>query len=176
MIRYHICMHMYTQSIMSILTRKIEEHIEPVVRDLGFGIVRVAFIGSAKTRTLQVMIERTDEEPIAIKDCENVSRAVSVALDVLDPVKGGYNLEVSSPGIDRPLVKPEDFKRFIGNYVVIKTFVLKNDRKIFKGLLDSTTESGIRLRLDTSSECECTIVDLEYGEIKYARLDGMRDL
>lgn len=158
---------------MSILTEKIADYIRPIITDLGYRIVRVTFIGASKTKALQVMIERLDEKPIVIEDCEAVSRAVSVALDVMDPIKSKYNLEVSSAGIDRPLIKPEDFERFVGKYVVIKTFVLKEEQKIFKGLLDSVTEHGIKLCLDVPSNA---IIEFDYNEIKYAHLDGMRDL
>ncbi len=158
---------------MSILTEKIENYIEPIVTDLGHRIVRVTFIGASKTRALQVMIERLDDKPVSIEDCESVSRAVSVALDVMNPIKNKYNLEVSSAGIDRPLIKHEDFERFVGKYVVIKTFVPKEEKKIFKGLLDSVTERGIKLCLDVSSNA---VIEFEYNEIKYAHLDGMRVL
>lgn len=159
---------------MSALTDNIEKEIAPLVRDHGCEVVRVALFGQGGGRTLQVMIEKADGTSVNITDCENVSRELSVYLDVHDMVKGHYNLEVSSTGVDRPLVKPSDFQRFVGKYVVIKTYVLKNGRKIFKGLLESASENGIKLKLDESSpddESTC----FEYPEISSAHIDGFRE-
>ena len=114
---------------MSALTTQIENKISPIVNGMGFEIVRVKFLGSGSKRTLQIMVERSDGNLVNIKDCEEVSRAVSVCLDVMDPISGHYNLEISSTGIDRPLVKPSDFIKFQGKSIVVKTYVMKNDRK-----------------------------------------------
>jgi ribosome maturation factor RimP len=153
------------------LIKKIEENIGPIVRDLGYSIVKISFIGAEKTKTLQIMVERLDGSPITISDCEVVSRSVSVCLDVLDPVCGRYNLEVSSPGINRPLEKPNDFMRFVGNHVIIKTFELKNGMKTFRGLLDSATEHGIKVHLSIPAIED---VDFEYNEIRSACIDGIK--
>ncbi len=173
MIDYHIVD--INSKNMSILTEQIENYIEPIVNDLGFLTVRVAFIGASKTKTLQLMIERRDENAVTIENCETVSRAVSVALDSMDPIKGQYNLEVSSTGIDRPLVKPSDYKRFVGKHIVLKTHVLKNERKTFKGILDSATEHGIKLYSNVL-EKNADIIEFEYNEIKYAHIDGSKYL
>lgn len=161
---------------MSVLTKRIEDHIRPIITDLGYRIVRVTFIGANKTKALQVMIERLDDKPVAVEDCESVSRAVSVAIDVMDPIKTRYNLEVSSAGIDRPIVNNEDFERFIGRPIVVKTFVLKDDKKVFKGLLVSAAEHGIRLELDTPLGGGGLVAEFEYAEIKYAHLDGVKSV
>jgi ribosome maturation factor RimP len=153
------------------LIKKIEENIGPIVSDLGYSIVKISFIGTGRTKTLQIMIEKLDNLPITIADCEVVSRSVSVYLDVLDPVCGRYNLEVSSPGINRPLEKPSDFMRFIGNRVIIKTFELKNNIKTFRGVLDSATEHGIKVYLDIST---IEYMDFEYNEIKSACIDEIK--
>jgi ribosome maturation factor RimP len=150
------------------LEKKIEEHIEHLVHDLGCVIVRVAMTGSIKSKTIQVMIEKNDGRSVTVDDCADVSRSISPAIEVLDPFRGMYRLEVSSTGIDRPLVNPADFKRFTGSYVVIKTYESKGDRKIFKGMLDSTSESGIKLRLDD----EGSLVDIRYDEMRIANIDG----
>lgn len=161
---------------MSLLTQKIEEHIEPLVKDLEYQIVRVAFIGAAKTKTLQIMLERLDGAPFTIEDCERASRALSVSLDVIDPISGRYTLEISSAGIDRPLVKPKDFARFEGCFIIAKTFVLKNGRKVFKGVLESSSESGIKITLDLPLLDGSLSIDLDFNEIKEAHLDGQRDV
>ena len=160
---------------MSNLTEKIESHVEPIIKDLGYEIVRVAFVWAQKTKTLQIMIEKPDETQITIDDCEIVSKAVSVGLDVINPIRERYNLEISSAGIDRPLIKPSDFVRFIKKPVVIKTYVEKNGKKVFKGLLESATEHGIKLQQDVSfSEENPSIEEFGYSEIKYAHIDGFK--
>ena len=159
---------------MSTLTEKIEKELAPLVNGLGFDIVRIMLIGSGARRTLQIMIEKPDGTPINIKDCEEVSRAVSVSLDVMDPISGHYNLEISSTGIDRPLVKPADFIKFQGKPVVVKTYVMKNERKIFKGSLEFASEHGINLTLDTPLSNGNTTQDFVYDEISSAYIDGSK--
>ncbi|MDR0552886.1 MAG: ribosome maturation factor RimP [Holosporales bacterium] len=152
------------------LEGKIEKHIEHLVHDLGYSIARVAITGSPKSQTIQVMIERKDGNPVTVEDCAGVSRLVSPAIEVLNPFRHRYNLEISSTGIDRPLMKPADFERFTGSYVIIRTYEAKGDRKIFKGMLDSTSESGVKLRMDDESD----LMDIGYNEIKFANIDGER--
>ena len=159
---------------MSTSIEKIETEISPLVKDLGCEVVRVALFGSNKTKTLQIMIEKDDGSCVTIDDCENVSRALSINLDVMDPINGNYNLEVSSTGIDRPLTKPKDFVRFCQNPVIVKTYVLKNERKIFKGVLESAAENGIKIMLDTPLPDGSDSVELEYGEISSANIDGFK--
>ncbi len=159
---------------MSNLTDKIEQNIESVVKECGCSIVRVAFVGAQKRKTLQIMIEKIDGSNITIEDCENVSRAVSVRLDVMDPIKGRYNLEVSSAGIDRPLVKIQDYERFVGKPVVVKTYDEKKNRKVFRGLLDLVLENGIKLKLDSPLEDQTYSIEIGYNEIKYAHIDGFK--
>lgn len=93
--------------------RMIAELITPSVEDAGYDLVRVVFAGK-NLATLQIMIDRLDGRAITVDDCADVSRMVSALLDVEDPVPGAYTLEVSSPGIDRPLVRESDFDRFAG--------------------------------------------------------------
>src|SRR5258708_13454066 len=87
--------------------------IEPSLAAMGYGLVRVAMTNGRRA-TLQIMIERLDESPITLDDCTQISHSVSSLLDVADPIAGGYSLEISSPGIDRPLVRKEDYDRFSG--------------------------------------------------------------
>lgn len=159
---------------MSALTTQIENKISPIVNGMGFEIVRVKFLGSGSKRTLQIMVERSDGNLVNIKDCEEVSRAVSVCLDVMDPISGHYNLEISSTGIDRPLVKPSDFIKFQGKSIVVKTYVMKNDRKIFKGSLEFASENGINLILDMPLNNGNTKLDFTYNEISSAYIDGSK--
>lgn len=106
--------------------------LEPAVNELGFDLVRVITIGNVNP-TLQIMIERKDRKNIVVDDCATVSRAVSVLLDEKDPIAGKYTLEVSSPGLDRPLVTLENFERFAGFEAKIETDVEIEKRKRFKG-------------------------------------------
>src|SRR5262245_49006354 len=109
--------------------------IEPTVRDLGFNLVQVRMMGGSR-RTLQVMAEPVDRARVmTVEDCAAISRAVSAVLDVADPIEGAYSLEVSSPGIDRPLVRPGDFERFSGFEAKVECEPAVQGRKRFKGLL-----------------------------------------
>ncbi|MDR0942414.1 MAG: ribosome maturation factor RimP [Holosporales bacterium] len=159
---------------MSTLIEKIEQDISPLVNDLECIVVRVAFLGNAKNKVLQIMIEKASGEAATIGDCEKVSKAVSTILDVSDLVGGRYSLEVSSAGVNRPLTKPADFFRFCGKPVVIKTYALKNDRKVFKGNLESASEDGIRLILDAPLSNGDNIVDFIFKEISSAYVDGFK--
>src|SRR5579872_4119694 len=92
---------------------KVEDLLTPALDALGYGIVRVQF-NSGRRPTLQVMAERRDGAAMSVEDCAQISRAASALLDVEDPIPGAYDLEVSSPGIDRPLTRLEHFARFAG--------------------------------------------------------------
>lgn len=159
---------------MSSLTEKIELEISPLVKSLGCIVVRVAILGRDRNRTLQIMIEKEDGSSATIMDCEKVSRALSVKLDVMDPIKNKYRLEVSSTGIDRPLVKPTDFIRFQGKPVVVETYTAKAGRKTFKGLLDFASENDIKLSLDSCTQDGNDTVTLLYEEISNAHIDGFK--
>lgn len=110
----------------------IENLLSPIIEDLGFEVVRIMTIG-IKNPTLQIMIERKDHSPLIVDDCALVSRAVSDILDEADPIDGEYSLEVSSPGLDRPLTKLEHFERFCGYETKIETKTEISGRKRFKG-------------------------------------------
>ena len=111
----------------------VEDLVAPLVEELGFEIVRVMMSGGTTRPTLQIMIERKDGKDIVVDDCAKVSRAVSEILDEKDPIDGEYSLEVSSPGLDRPLTKLEHFKRFVGYEAKIETKTEVEGRKRFKG-------------------------------------------
>lgn len=125
---------------------KIEGMITPSLDAMGYGVVRVQLTGG-KRPTLQIMAERTDGAPMSVDDCADISRASSALLDVEDVIKGAYHLEVSSPGIDRPLTKRGDFARFAGFEVKIDADRLIDGRKRFKGrLLGVDDQDIVRLR------------------------------
>ncbi len=151
------------------LSQRVETCIEGILKNEGYGVVRVQVSGNLR-KTLQIMIERLDDVSVGINDCEAVSRLVSPLLDVEDVIAGAYTLEVSSPGLDRPLVKPADFIRFMGQPVTLQTnFAIKN-RKKFQGTLDFATETGIRVVLEQPNDDKTTDIELDYGDIRVARL------
>jgi ribosome maturation factor RimP len=126
-------------------------------------------IGAAG-RTLQIMAERPDGT-MTIDDCETASRAISPVLDVEDPVSGRYDLEVSSPGIDRPLVRPEDFERWAGHQVKIEMSAPQAGRRRFRGLLEGFSEGMVRLLVDSvGGGADKTLVSLPFGDMSEAKL------
>ena len=118
---------------MAIDPNEIARIIEPSLDAMGYRLVRLMQTGGLRRPTLQVMAERRDEEPMTVEDCAEISRAVSALLDVADPIAGAYMLEVSSPGIDRPLVRPEDYDRFAGFEARIDLSSPLDGRKRFRG-------------------------------------------
>lgn len=118
----------------------LEDLLNPVVEKLGYELVRVMTIG-AKNPTLQVMIDRLDGNDITVDDCATVSRALSDVLDEKDPIENQYSLEVSSPGIDRPLTKLQHFVRFVGYEAKIETIQPVENRKRFKGKILAVDDS-----------------------------------
>src|SRR4051812_41161005 len=113
---------------------------------MGYRLVRVAVLGAGRT-TLQIMAERRDDAPMTVDDCAAISRAVSALLDVADPIASAYTLEVSSPGIDRPLVRPEDYDRFAGFEARIELSQPVSGRKRLRGRLgaqDRAAPAGLR--------------------------------
>ena len=125
-------------------TGNIAQMIEPSLAAMGYRIVRVA-VTSGRRATLQVMAERTDDAPMSVDDCALISRSVSALLDVEDPIAGAYTLEISSPGIDRPLVRPEDYDRFSGFEARVELSQPIGGRKRFRGRLLGTADGEIRL-------------------------------
>ena len=117
-------------------TKRIEEVVEPVVEALGFKLVRVKMIGGADEPTLQVMAERPDTRQLAIDDCADISRALDEPLEAADPIEHAYRLEVSSPGIDRPLTRLQDYADWQGHLARITLDAKKDGQKKYKGTID----------------------------------------
>lgn len=113
-------------------THPLYNLLAPTIEELGYDVVRIMTIGVQKP-TLQIMIERKDRANLIVDDCAAVSRAVSAILDEKDPIDGEYSLEVSSPGVDRPLTQAEHFSRFAGYEAKIETDEAIEGRKRFKG-------------------------------------------
>ena len=119
--------------------------IEPEVKSLGFDLVRVAMIGGTSDPTLQVMAERPDTRQLYIADCEAISRRLSDWLDSNDPIEGSYRLEVSSPGIDRPLTRLKDYADWAGHDARISLAEPRDGRKQFAGTLDGVDADRVKL-------------------------------
>jgi ribosome maturation factor RimP len=123
--------------------------VEPVLEDMGFRLVRVKVQGGGTAdRIVQLMTERPDGS-ITIDDCEAISKGISPVLDVADPISGAYRLEISSPGIDRPLVRPSDFEDWSGHEARIELTEPVGGRKRFKGVLEGFEDGEVRMQADT---------------------------
>ena len=150
------------------LSARVASIAEPVIEQLGYRLVRVKVSG-ADGCTVQIMAERPDGT-MAVEDCEIVSRALSPVFDMADPVDRAYRLEISSPGIDRPLVRKSDFDRYAGHPVKIETEIPINGRKRFRGLLVGTEGEAARLTREDAAEGEDADVLLPIEEMSEAKL------
>ena len=140
----------------------------PVVEDLGFRLVRVKVSGQGGC-TVQIMAEREDGS-MTVEDCEAVSRALSPVLDLEDPVESPYRLEISSPGIDRPLVRRQDFERWTGHEAKIEMAVPVAGRKRFRGLIRGVEGDAVSLELPDVKEGEERLARLALSDLAEARL------
>jgi ribosome maturation factor RimP len=140
----------------------------PVLADLGYRLVRVRISGAAGC-TVQIMAERPDGA-MAIEDCEAASRALSPVLDLNDPIEGPYRLEISSPGIDRPLVRRSDFDRYAGHIAHIEMLAPIDGRRRFRGELLGTQGECVRLRFGEAGAGENPEVLLPIDDVMEAKL------
>jgi ribosome maturation factor RimP len=140
----------------------------PVLQGMGYRLVRIKISGELGC-TVQIMAERPDGTML-IEDCEAISKALSPVLDVADPIERAYRLEVSSPGIDRPLVRRSDFERYVGYLVKIEMAVAHQGRKRFRGLLGEIEGDAVRLHRDDIRDGENADVALTMEDIADARL------
>ena len=140
----------------------------PVLADLGYRLVRVK-ISTGSPPILQIMAERPDGT-MGIDDCESVSKALSPVLDLDDPITGAYRLEVSSPGIDRPLVRRSDLDRARGHEVRLELAAPRDGRKRFRGIIEGTSDGRLHLRRLDAKPDEAEAIDLAIAEIGEARL------
>jgi len=147
------------------LIKKIRDIIEPTLNSLGYHLVRVQLSGQTRP-TLQVMIEKADLSALSIDDCVKASRQISALLDVEDPIDNAYQLEVTSPGLDRPLVSLQDYIRFQGAEIKLETVVPFEGGKRFKGTLLQTKEETIFLNPEDSE----TTLEIAYSNILKAKL------
>lgn len=156
------------------LEGRVAEIVEPAIEQIGYRLVRVRTSG-LNGMTLQIMAERPDGT-MTVEDCEAVSRAVSPVLDVDDPIDKAYHLEVSSPGIDRPLVRKGDFETWAGFLMKLETNRLINERKRYRGKIVAVGDEAITVERDQPAEGEPGAVEIPFDAIGEARLILTDDL
>ncbi|WP_417205575.1 ribosome maturation factor RimP [Antarctobacter sp.] len=144
------------------MDRRLAEIVQPVIEDMGFELVRIRLMGG-QTPTLQIMAERP-EGGIEVDECGEISTAVSAVMDVEDPILDAYTLEVSSPGIDRPLTRLKDFDTYEGYEAKLETTEMIDGRKRFRGVLAGVEGNEVLVNLDEGT------VGLEFDWLTDAKL------
>jgi len=152
-------------NIYSNTEQQIYDTIASTMKILGFDIVRLRLLQGAG-KVLEILIERLDEERVSIEDCKIASVNISALLDVEDIIEQHYNLEVSSAGVERPLVKIEDFKRFAGRMAQIKTHKTVGESKKFEGQLLGLEDKIVKIQTTKPQ----LVIDIEFENIKDAKL------
>jgi ribosome maturation factor RimP len=152
----------------SALEMRIAHIVEPVASDLGYDLVRVRLVQGSGL-TVQIMAETPDGH-FSIDDCEKLSKEISPALDVEDPIEREYQLEVSSPGIDRPLVRPRDFARWQGHEARIELRDDLEGRRRFRGLIEASNADSVTIRLPDVPEGGLDTYQLAFADIGEAKL------
>ena len=146
------------------LEARIAASIAPAVEHMGYELVRVMILGRERP-TVQVMADRADGGQIGVEDCERISHAVSAVLDVDDPLPGAWTLEVSSAGIDRPLVRLKDWVRFAGHVAQVEMLGPIDGRRRFKGVIVGADESAARLRLESGDDVSLPMPDIRRAKL-----------
>ena len=161
------------------IDRRIAEILTPAIEGMGFELVRLRLEGG-KTRKLQVMVDRP-EGGIVVEDCARISTHISAVLDVEDPLEDRYTLEVSSPGIDRPLTRLKDFSDWVGYEAHLETSELIDGRRRFRGRLEGAEgdevliaieEGTIGLKFDWLSDAKLILTDTLIADVLKARKDA----
>ena len=161
--RRSLCPNVEKQDRLTDLLRRIEEIVAPTVAGMGYELVRVAM---SRGGTLQIMIEPADGRPMDVEGCATLSRALSAVLDVEDPIPGSYTLEVSSPGIDRPLTRPKDYVRWSGHVARLETAEPIDGRRRFKGTLLGLADDLVKLRLDDGKEAAVPLASVTKAKLE----------
>ena len=147
------------------LEEKIKTIAVPISQDMGLDIVQVRIIGDGGSRNVQIMAENPKTRRLSIDQCTKLSKALSIVFDVEDPIDGAYRLEVSSPGIDRPLTQTKDFKEYKGFEAKLETDKpLENGQKRFKGRIAGITDNIVKLTTEAGD------VELDFDSLVKAQL------
>jgi ribosome maturation factor RimP len=149
------------------IDQRLAAILSPVIEGMGFELVRVRYM-SGKTKTLQVMADRPDGG-IEVDECADISTAISATLDVEDPIEDAYTLEVSSPGIDRPLTRLKDFETWAGYEAKIETTELIDGRRRFRGTLQGVEDGEVLLETEVEGQGRVTI-GLQFDWLSDAKL------
>ena len=164
------------------LERTITDLIDPILDDLGFVCVQVRIMGGYNP-VIQIMMDRQDETLVSVDDCATASRAISAMMDVEDPVANAYTLEVSTPGIDRPLVRLRDFERYITMLVKIECLIPVDGKRKIRGVITAVETNGdnntVTLQTDTPANNngdDNTAITIDLENIKLAKLVMNDDL
>ncbi len=145
-------------------SQRLNDLLQPLVEQLGYEFVGLEYLNNPKQSVLRIYID--GEDGVGLEDCETVSREVAALLDVEDPIKGHYNLEISSPGLDRPLFTPEQFEHFTGKEAKLTVFAPVDGRRKFRGVIDGADASQLRLIVDGEA------VELEHANIAKSPCHG----
>ena len=155
---------------MSTLTNDIKEIITPALDDIGLWVVSVRIMGG-DNQTLQIMVDRNDDTPVDVNDCEKASHSISAIMDVEDPIKSAYTLEVSTPGIDRPLVRNKDWEKFAGFEAKVELInPTETGRRRYRGEIVGIEGDLISLTVDNANE------EIDINNVLFAKLiltDGL---
>lgn len=146
---------------------RVEVLIAPAIEAMGYDLVRVRMTGGKNRPTLQIMAERSDTAEMTVDDCAGLSLAISALLDVEDPIPDAYELEVSSPGIDRPLVHLADFDRFAGHVAKVELSRPIDGRKRYRGRLLASAGECVRLAVEDEDE---SVAELPFADVADAKL------
>lgn len=151
---------------MSIETQ-IETLLTPPLEELGIGIVRITMHG-AQRKVVEIMIEKLDESPVKVEDCVRASKESATFLEVEDLIKGAYVLEVTSPGLDRPLTKPKDYKRYIGSQIKVETYAMRDNQRKFTGTLEEADDEGFKLLIEENGQSQTALFN--YSDVRKTKL------
>nr|WP_206934428.1 ribosome maturation factor RimP [Roseococcus thiosulfatophilus] len=146
------------------LDARIADLVAPTIEHMGYELVRVQVSGKERP-TVQIMADRADGAAFTVEDCTEISHAIGAVLDVADPIKAEWMLEVSSPGIDRPLTRTKDWERYAGHIATVEMLVPFEGRKRFRGVVLGADMESARLRLDEGGE-----VTLPRDQMRRAKL------
>jgi len=147
---------------MGHIPEKLQAIVERVVISMGYELVGIEYMQQNSTGLLRIYIDK--DQGIVLDDCQAVSHQLSGVLDVEDPIAGNYNLEISSPGLDRPLFKAKDYQRFAGNTVKVKLARAQDGRKNYKGLLQGIENDEVILDMD-GHEIRLSLANIEQSRL-----------
>lgn len=148
------------------LEEKISQIIEPVLTDMGYSLVQVKMFGSDKGKTLQIMAEKADGTALMLGDLEKISKRVSATLDVENVLEVRYYLEVSSPGLDRPLIRPKDYEKYTGSLINLRLMRANDKGRKFKGNIVAVNQDGFTFKPENFEEN----FEIDFSNVDSAKL------